>query len=270
LGACSDDTSGSEADGGTGGSSGGANASTTGSGTNGTGTTGSGTNAGTNGGNVTGGQDGDAGIKCGGLRAIVRDMKDDHPDFEKFDGQNAYLGLVESQLGSDNKPVYAHAGPTGPTAGPGPFAQWYNDTADVNMPVSIAIEFEEVSPGQFVFDDQDFFPLDGMGFGNQGRDHNFHFTTEIHTKFSYKGGESFEFIGDDDLWLFINGKLAIDLGGLHPPLSSVIDLDDKATELGITPGNTYNMDIFHAERHTVQSTFRIETSIECFQDPMVE
>jgi fibro-slime domain-containing protein len=102
-----------------------------------------------------------------------------------------------------------------------------------------------------------------MGFGHEGFAHNFHFTTEIHTRFEYQGGETFTFTGDDDLWLFINGRLAIDLGGLHPSLSATVDLDAQAATLGITPGHEYAMDIFHAERHTDASNFRIETTIEC-------
>jgi fibro-slime domain-containing protein len=121
--------------------------------------------------------------------------------------------------------------------------------------------------GTYVYDDPDFFPLDGMGFGNEGLPHNFHFTTEVHTTFEYKGGETFTFTGDDDLWLFINERLAIDLGGLHPALSATVDLDASSTTLGIDPGQTYRMDIFHAERHTDASNFHVETTSRCFVIP---
>ena len=67
-----------------------------------------------------------------------------------------------------------------------------------------------------------------------------------------------------DVAAWLEREHGVDLGGLHPPLSKTVDLDAQAAYLGITPGGTYPMDIFHAERHTDQSNFRIDTSIQCF------
>lgn len=201
------------------------------------------------------------------LQATIRDFKVMHPDFEDFTSETGLKGLVEAALGPDMKPVYAANGPTAQTAGPEPFAQWYNNTPDTNIAFAIDIPLTQVEPGLYSYENHAFFPIDGEGWGNEDQPHNFHFTTEIHTIFDYQGGEQFTFIGDDDLWLFINGKLAIDLGGVHPELSATVDLDAEADALGISIGGTYSMDIFHAERHTVDSNFRIDTSIQCFLIP---
>ena len=152
------------------------------------------------------------------------------------------------------------------------FAQWYNTTPGVNMEIKGELPLTlDPMTGDSVYDTTAFFPIDGQGFGNStGWTHNYHFTTEIHVKFKYGTGQKFTFRGDDDLWIFVNGKLALDVGGQHQALEGTIDFDADAVKLGITAGTSYPMDIFHAERQTDQSNFRIQTNIKCFEPVVVK
>ncbi|HKU42142.1 MAG TPA: fibro-slime domain-containing protein [Polyangiales bacterium] len=216
--------------------------------------------------------------RCSQLVAVVRDFRgareaNAHPDFEVFDGKKPTQGLLAAQLGSDRKPVYASrceksfdaaACPYGQmTTSRAAFEQWYRSTPDVNATYALYLAFE-ANGDVYTFQSKSFFPLDGAGFGNAGgkRKHNFGFTTELHATFTYRGGEQFSFTGDDDLWVFVNGKLAIDLGGLHPPATGTLDLDAAQRELGIEPGREYTLDLFHAERHSAASNFRVDTTIQ--------
>lgn len=207
---------------------------------------------------------GDAAASCTQLNAVLRDFRSDHPDFEHATSTDD-RGLVEAELGPDGKPVYAHAAATSTVSGAMSFDQWFRDVSGVNMRFDQVLPLVEGPPGTFTFDDQTFFPLDGEGWPNQEiYGHNFLFTTEIHTSFTYRGGEQFHFNGDDDVFVFVNNRLAVDLGGVHVAEDGLIDFDSRAAELGLQVGNTYPLAVFHAERHTDQSHFKMVTSIDCF------
>jgi fibro-slime domain-containing protein len=210
---------------------------------------------------------------CGEITAIIRDFTPDtNPDFEinqGFDFNSLLMGggtknIVKPML-ENGYPAYAPTGATACTTGPQQFYQWYVDTPNVNMRFEVPLPLTEDTPGHFVYDSTAFFPIDGKGFGDyMTYGHNYHFTTEIRTKFTYQGGEVLTFRGDDDVWIFVNGILAVDLGGLHSPLMGTVNMDQFATTNGLQKGMTYSMDIFHAERHTTGSNFHLETTIDCF------
>jgi fibro-slime domain-containing protein len=211
------------------------------------------------------------------LRVAVRDFrggeqdgKPKHPDFEQAVTDDR--GIVAATLGADSKPVYA-GGPsnTPTTTGKDNFDQWYRDVDGINIhiDVSILLTPDPLRPGVFVYDNDAFFPIDMMGWPDPYADHNHDFTAEMHFTFPYRGGELFNFRGDDDVFVFINGHLAINLGGIHIAEMGSVDLDRRATELGITPGSDYEMDVFYADRHCCDSTFHIETTFECITNVII-
>ena len=198
------------------------------------------------------------------LTGTIRDFNDTHPDFEN--GLGVDPGIVESTLGVDGKPVYAGLAGNPTTHGQTAFDQWYRDTAGVNLSQDLTITLDNTitsDPDIFTYANSSFFPIDDQLFGNQGRSHNYHFTYEIHSSFTFNTGDTFSFTGDDDLWVFIDNALAIDLGGVHSAMNASVSLDT----LGLTAGEIYDFDLFFAERHTSASNFRIDTSLALSQGP---
>lgn len=230
------------------------------------------------------------------LTGTIRDFKTDHPDFETYPN-TARLGIVASELGEDGKPTLNPDGYQGAVHSPESFAQWYRTVEGVNLeiPYTITLDNGQNEPGGvYTFAKEKpeyFFPIDDAGFGlSEGPlvwaspgSHNFHFTYELRTRFTYTDPDerddslTFQFTGDDDVWVYINGKLAVDLGGVHQQERGSIDLDsgtfkrydhegrlvaEEQIDLGLTPGQSYELNLFFAERHTSESNFRIETTLQ--------
>ncbi|MBN1757914.1 MAG: fibro-slime domain-containing protein [Chitinispirillaceae bacterium] len=178
--------------------------------------------------------------------------------------------------------------------------QWYNPVnkyATIVMYDSLKFYETSVGSGVFVFGDPahndpeyfitdcnppwspsdfKFMPLRNRGFANDAARNNppeewascpakenFGFTLEMHRKFVYKSGQTFTFIGDDDVWTYINNRLVIDVGGIHGACTSSVVLDT----LGLTEGEEYWFDFFYCERMVVESNIYITTNLLMFAPP---
>jgi fibro-slime domain-containing protein len=115
---------------------------------------------------------------------------------------------------------------------------------------------------------------------------NFYFTSEVRYLFRYAGNESLQFFGDDDVWVFLNGKLILDLGAPHERLQGTVTLSSSgssatvqaqdvvkgtfstvgtaqtvaAKDLNLEVGKIYEIAVFHADRHPRESNYQLTVS----------
>jgi fibro-slime domain-containing protein len=241
-----------------------------------------------------------------------------HIDFNRL-SESTPAGVVEDALDASGRPVYSCPDPAGGCAmnpghvpnrdrftynGKGAFRAWYDSSSPFVSEVVENLTLARVAAsGVYVFDSSPsggFYPLDGQGWVARGLEsatkgclgdalHNVSFTSETHFWFEYQGGESFEFVGDDDLWVFVNGQLTLDLGGVHGARTArfqlgPVDDDGNGTlevavgsartrnqlrndwadpsdfshvELGLSVGGVYEVSMFHAERNECGSNFKV-------------
>lgn len=176
--------------------------------------------------------------------------------------------------------------------------QLFNDVEGLNLRKEDQLSLTKNQNGVYAYYDSAYFPLDNQLFGNTHEwcknspdpnypcDHNYHFTLESHTKFYYDGESElyFEFLGDD-VWVYVNNQLVIDIGGVHGelPQKFVIREGGKIYRTGIQgqeskeelvseiPGaGWYDFDFYFMERHINQSNLKISTNMEFNPDIKIE
>lgn len=211
-----------------------------------------------------------------GLVTLAVTLRDKNKDLD-FGSNNCDGGskvtpkMVQPRLGTDGKPIK-----TAGSCQSDDFDKWFiaEDFGNgYTNEICHNITLEKNELGLYEYDSDAFFPLDNFLYLDEaktidnpnhtpdvaadGKSHNFWFTMELGAKFEYVPGQTFYFRGDDDVWVFIDSQLVVDLGGLHSAAAGSVNLDD----LGLTPGDTYSFKLFFAERKCCHSNFRIVTSI---------
>ncbi len=198
------------------------------------------------------------------LEVTVRDFKEDKILFESAEPYEKITGMVQDTLGADRKPVY-NLQVWKDKYGEGVTQQMldglFNDVPGYNMSTQKTLTMAK-SGDNWEIRSSSMFPIDDELFGNEGHSHNYHFSIEIHTRFKYVQGAEFYFNGDDDIWVFFNDKLVIDLGGVSYSTSQTVKLDDIADELGIKIGDIVTFDMFYMERHLTGSNMNMRTNFE--------
>ena len=98
---------------------------------------------------------------------------------------------------------------------------------------------------------------------DDGSEHNWFFGMRYSFEFTlgdYTGPLNFYFRGDDDFWLFVDGKLTTDLGGIHSSIGEILDLTSHVMNdpsQGATEEEknaTHKIEIVYAERGAYGST----------------
>ncbi len=140
------------------------------------------------------------------------------------------------------------------------FSHWFRDIDGVNASKRHPITLKSDGNGFYEFVSGNFLPLADELYGYDNGNTNSYFTFQVNAEFTYNSctDQHIEIQGSDDIWVYVDGKLLIDLGGMGANQAQVGDLG----RLGLTDGERYTMRVFYAHRSGSTPRFRIRTNVD--------
>lgn len=138
------------------------------------------------------------------------------------------------------------------------FDRWWNEVEgkSTRHADNLVLNYDE---NGFYYENEDFHPVESELF-----------TMEMAVKLVpvKDGRERFKIAADDDTWVYVDGRLVLDMGGVHEATEAEFTINEAgeisaATEYedfvysGVTVGETAEVKIFHANRNSGESVFKV-------------
>lgn len=193
-----------------------------------------------------------------------------------YDNKQIEQGIVSYMLSEDYLPV-AEGGEMLSNRGLTDMSRWFDEVEGKSKSYNGVLKMNYRSNGaEFVFYKEEFYPLDEAEFSRgdyvntDGHNHLFTMNFAVPFMALLSGEEGFEIVADDDTFVYVGDKLAIDMGGIHDAAMGRLLIhkdgevyagvgNEELAFTGITVEGKESsiVRIFHADRDASDSTLRM-------------
>jgi len=186
-----------------------------------------------------------------GLTATLYVLAPNHPDVEHGIDGSAVTGLVNPTLSAGGLPTVSalgasfsgQSGPITDVNAAGELQWWTPHGGIVSFESSNTISLPY---NQHLFPNSGSSDGTGVGYSSARLDGTFSLPSA--------GSITINLGSDDDAWVFIDGNLLVDNGGVHA------DVVAPTTSSSLAAG-THRIDVFYADRHMVQSQLTLDADV---------